>query len=145
MAAADHWRDILLVEDNPADAELLRVAFHQYGRLPWHLHSVHDGEAALAFLRQEGDHANTPRPHLLLLDIGIPKIDGWEVLQTLRATPALATLPVVMLTGSMSGWDEERRAVLQPLACVEKPMTWEEYPRLVAETEKLLTAMAGTG
>jgi CheY-like chemotaxis protein len=145
MAASDHWRDILLAEDNPADAELVRVAFHQYGCLPYRLHVVHDGEAALAFLRQEGCYANTPRPQLLLLDIGLPKIDGWEVLQILRATPALATLPVVMLTSSMSGRDEERRAVLQPLACVEKPMTWGEYPRLVAEIEQLLTATAGTG
>jgi CheY-like chemotaxis protein len=67
----------------------------------------------LAFLRQEGVYANTSRPQLLLLHIGIPKIDGWEVLETIRATPALATLPVVMLTGSMSGRDEERRAVLR--------------------------------
>jgi len=46
------------------------------------------------------------------LDIGIRKINGWEVLETLRATPALVTLPVVMLTGSMSGRDDARRAVL---------------------------------
>lgn len=145
MAAADPWRDILLAEDNPADAELVRVAIHQYGRLPCQVHSVHDGEAALAFLRREAPYATAPRPQLLLLDIGLPKIDGWDVLQTLRAAPALATLPVVMLTGSMAGRDEERRAVLQPLACVEKPMRWEEYARLVAKIDQLLSARTGTG
>jgi CheY-like chemotaxis protein len=86
-----------------------------------------------------------PRPQLLLLDIGIPKIDGWEVLQTIRATPALANMPVIMLTGVLMARDEERRAALQPLACLEKPMQLEEYPRLVAEIEKLLTAISGNG
>jgi CheY-like chemotaxis protein len=73
------------------------------------LHIVPDGEAALAFLRQEGFYAGMPRPQLLLLDIGIPKIDGWEVLETIRATPALAHMPVLMLTGVLMATDEAGR------------------------------------
>lgn len=142
MGRADQGKDILLAEDNPADVELWQMSFRQYGYLPYRFHIVHDGEATLTFLRQDGVYAAMPRPQLLLLDIGIPKIGGWEVLQTIRATPTLATLPVVMLTGSISGRDEEQRAVLQPLACLEKPMRLQECQQLVAEIEKLLHAIA---
>jgi CheY-like chemotaxis protein len=137
---SEQRRDILLAEDNPGDAELVRLAFRQYGHQPCRLHVVHDGEAALAFLRQEGFYADTPRPQLLLLDIGLPKIGGWHVLETLRATPALTALPVVMLTGSMTERDEAQRAALRPLACFEKPMQLGGYSRLVEELEKLLNA-----
>jgi len=141
--ASAQWRDILLAEDSLSDADLMQMSLRDYGHLPCRLHIVPDGEAALAFLRQEGFYAGMPRPHLLLLDIGIPKIDGWEVLETIRATPTLAHMPVIMLTGVLMARDEERRAALQPLACLEKPMKLEEYPRLVAEIEKLLTAISG--
>jgi len=120
MSMADQWRDILYAEDNPGDAKLLWISFREHGHLPCRLHIVPDGEAVLAFLRQEGFYAGMPRPHLLLLDIGIPKIDGWEVLETIRATPALAHMRVIMLTGVLMARDEERRAALQPLACLEK-------------------------
>jgi chemotaxis family two-component system response regulator Rcp1 len=145
VKSSDHGRDILLAEDNLGDAELLRLAFRQHGRQPCRLHVVHDGEAVLAFLRQEGFYAGTPRPHLLLLDIGLPKIGGWQVLETIRATTALAALPVVMLTGIMTREDEERRAALQPLACFEKPMQLGAYRHLVAELEQLLNAMPSQG
>jgi CheY-like chemotaxis protein len=94
----------------------------------------------VAFLRQEGAYADAPRPQLVILDVGLPKLDGWHVLEILRATPALATLPVVMLTGTMMRRDEEQRAALQPLACLEKPTQLAEYMGLVAELEKLMQA-----
>ena len=134
------WKDILLVEDNPADVTLMQMAFRHYGHWPCRLYSVHDGEAALAFLRQDGAYAGVPRPQLVLLDIGLPKLDGWQVLEIVRATPAVATLPVVMLTGTMMRRDEEQRARWQPLACFEKPMQLEKYLGLVAELEKLMKA-----
>ena len=87
MDASDQPRDILLAEDNPADVSLLRTAFREYGQLPCRIHSVYDGEAALAFLQQQGVYAGMPRPHLTILDIGLPKLGGWKVLKTLRATP----------------------------------------------------------
>jgi chemotaxis family two-component system response regulator Rcp1 len=92
----------------------------------------------LAFLRQAGSYAAAPRPQLVILDIGLPIRDGWQVLAILRATPALATLPVVMLTGVIRLRDEEQRTALQPLACFEKPTQLEEYIGLVAELEKLM-------
>jgi CheY-like chemotaxis protein len=145
MSGADQQRVILLAEDSPADANLVRVAFRDYGRLPCHHYSVVDGEAVLAFLRHQGVYAGLPRPDLLILDIGLPKLGGWKVLQTIRATPALARMPVVMLTGAAMDVDEGHRAALQPLAYFVKPVLLREYQQLVHELEQLLTALPHNG
>ena len=142
---AEQQRVILFAEDSPADANLVRVAFRDYGRLPCHLYGVADGEAVLAFLRHEGMYAGMPRPDLLILDIGLPKLGGWKVLQTIRATPALARMPVVMLTGATMKVDEGYRAALQPLAYFVKPLLLREYQQLVQELEQLLTTLARNG
>jgi two-component system, chemotaxis family, response regulator Rcp1 len=138
MEASGSHKDILFVEDNSADVTLLQHAVLEYGKLPWRIYRVRDGQAALAFLRQEGLFADMPHPALVILDIHLPKLNGWEVLETIRATPALATIPVVMLTGIMARHDEEQRAVLRPTACVEKPVKLEEYAQLVQTIEQLI-------
>ena len=145
MGGADQQRDILLAEDNPADVSLLRTAFREYGQRPCHLHSVRDGEEALAFLQREGVYAGMPRPNLLILDIGLPKLGGWKVLQTIRATPALARMPVVMLTGATMAVDEGHRAALRPQAYFVKPVLLSEYQQLVKKLEKLLHAIPSNG
>jgi len=131
-------KEILLVEDNPADMTLLQQAVLEYGKLSWRIYRVSDGEAALAFLRHDGAYEGMPRPQLIILDIGLPKLGGWEVLKSLRATPTLATIPVVMWAGVMTQQDEEQREVLQPRACFTKPMTLDAYPQLVQALEQLL-------
>ena len=145
MGGADQQRDILLAEDNPADVSLLRTAFREYSQRPCHLHSVRDGEETLAFLQREGVYAGMPRPALLILDIGLPKLGGWKVLQTIRATPALASMPVVMLTGATMAVDEGHRAALQPQAYFVKPMFLSEYKQLVEKLERLLHAIPSKG
>ena len=99
----------------------------------------------MAFLQRHGLYAGMPRPDLLILDIGLPKLGGWKVLKTLRAIPALATLPVVMLTGARMEVDETHRAVLQPLGYFVKPLLLGEYQQLVEELEKLLHTIASNG
>ena len=138
IEASDSQKDILLVEDNSADVTLLQHAVLEYGKLPWRMYRVHDGEAALAFLRQEGLYADMPRPALVIVAIHLPKLDGWHVLETIRALPALAIIPVVMLTGGMAQRDEEQRAALQPSACLVKPGKLEEYAQLVRTLEQLI-------
>jgi CheY-like chemotaxis protein len=145
MADAEPPREILFAEDNPADANLMRLALRDYGRLLCRLHVVADGEKALAFLRREGVYAGMPRPELLLLDIGLPKLGGWRVLKALRTTPALARMPVVMLTGAMMERDAGQREMFQPLAYWVKPMLLREYRPLVAQLEQLLEDKAGRG
>ena len=142
MDASDQPRDILLAEDNPADVSLLRTAFREYGRLACRIHSVRDGEAALAFLQQRGMYAGMPRPQLTILDIGLPKLGGWKVLKAMRATPALATQPVVMLTGARMAVDDTHRAALQPVGYFVKPLLLREYQQLVGELEQLLSTIA---
>jgi two-component system, chemotaxis family, response regulator Rcp1 len=142
MDASDQPRDILLAEDNPADVNLLRTAFREYGQLACRIHSVRDGEAALAFLQQRGMYAGMPRPQLTILDIGLPKLGGWKVLKAMRATPALATQPVVMLTGARMAVDDAHRAALQPVGYFVKPLLLREYQQLVGELEQLLSTIA---
>ena len=145
MGGADQQSDMLLAADNPADVSLLRTAFREYGQRPWRIHNVRDGEAALALLQQQGLSAGVPRPHLTILDIGLPKLGGWKILQTLRTTPALVMLPVVMLTGATMAVDEGHRAALRPQAYFVKPVLLSEYQQLVKKLEKLLHAIPSNG
>ena len=91
--------EILLVDDDAGDVQLAREAFED-GRLGNHLHVAEDGEKALAFLRRQGRYAGAPRPDLILLDLKMPRMDGGEVLAALKADPALAKIPVAIVTGN---------------------------------------------
>ena len=95
MHSTTPYVDILLAEDNPGDTLLLQDCFLRYSHLRPQFHVVDDGEAALAFLHQHDSYAEAPRPHLILLDIRLPKRDGWEVLTTIRATPEKIAQAVV--------------------------------------------------
>jgi CheY-like chemotaxis protein len=138
VRAEDTQKTILLADDNPADVHLLQHAVLEHGKLPWRIYRVHDGEAALAFLQQHGVYADMPRPALVILDIRLPKLDGWEVLKIIHATPTLATIPVAMLAGIISVQDGEQREALQPTACLVKPTKLEAYAQLVRALEQLL-------
>jgi len=115
---------ILLVDDNPADLELARYAFEEAGVPPDHIDVTRDGEEALAYLRRQGPYAGrtTPNPTLVLLDVNMPRLNGLETLQRLKADPALQTLPVVMLTTSSHAEDMERSYRHGANAYVVKPV-----------------------
>ena len=118
--------EILLVEDSPADVRLAQETLKDY-KLQNTLHVVHDGEAALAFLRKQGEYANAPTPDMVLLDIALPKIDGTEVLTQIRQDPALKDLPVVVLTASALDERLLQSLNVSPDCCVLKPLTLERY------------------
>lgn len=106
-ALSIHPIPILLVEDNPQDVELTRIALQQ-GKILNPVHVVRDGQEALDFLRHEGaytDEAQAPRPGLILLDINLPRLDGHEVLRTLKTDESLRDIPVIMLTVSQRDED----------------------------------------
>ena len=93
---------ILLVEDNSDPAELVLRSLQDH-RVANKLHHVGDGEAALDFLFRRGaysDSAASPRPHVILLDLRLPRVDGLEVLKEIRADEELRSIPVVILTTS---------------------------------------------
>ena len=97
-------RSILLVEDNAGDVRLTREALRE-AEVAVELTAVPDGEQALAFLRNEGEHAGARRPDLILLDLNLPKKNGLEVLEEIKGDPDLRHTPVIMLTTSSSGRD----------------------------------------
>ncbi len=90
---------VLLVEDSPGDLRLTREAFQDVNPLI-RLHMVNDGVEAMAFLTHEGEHANAPRPDLILLDLNLPRMDGREVLAHIKEHASLRTIPTVILTSS---------------------------------------------
>jgi chemotaxis family two-component system response regulator Rcp1 len=105
MTAADmRMVELLLVEDNPGDVRLTQEALRE-GKLHNRLSLVGDGVEALAFLRHVGRYASAPRPDLILLDLGLPRKDGHEVIRELLDDPVLRAIPVAVLTASPENTD----------------------------------------
>ncbi len=127
--------DILLVEDNPGDVRLTREAF-EAGYINNTLHVATDGEEALEFLRQDGEYEDVPVPHLVLLDLNLPKIDGHDVLAEMKSDPALKRIPVVILTVSEDKADIRESYDLQASAYLTKPVSPEDFMELVQTFEE---------
>lgn len=118
--------DILLVEDDPGDAGLTKAALAQ-ARILCKLHHVSDGVEAMAFLRQQGVHANAPIPHLVLLDLNMPRMSGREVLAAMRGDEALHKIPVVVLTTSDVEADIETSYELGANSFITKPVDIDQF------------------
>ena len=121
--------DILLVEDNPTDRELALRALRKH-QLADSIQVVQDGAEALDFLFATGVYANrrkANRPRVVLLDLKLPKVDGLEVLQRLRADPLLRTIPVVMLTSSREERDLVESYRLGANSFVVKPVDFDQF------------------
>jgi CheY-like chemotaxis protein len=90
---------VLLVEDNEPDIELTKLSIEQTGR-SIDLHVVNDGEQCMEFLRKVASFQSAPTPHLVLLDLHMPRMNGLEVLQAISLDQRLRSLPVIVLTTS---------------------------------------------
>lgn len=123
---------ILLVEDDPLDAELATLAFDLAGYAT-SLVVTEDGQDALDFLRREGHHAPRPArlPALILLDLNMRRMNGFEVMKALRADPALRVIPVIVLTTSKSAADRTRCLELGATDYLHKPDHIDAFERLV--------------
>jgi CheY-like chemotaxis protein len=117
---------ILLVEDSPGDVSLTREAL-QSARVANELHVVGDGEAALRYLRGEGEHVSAKSAHLVLLDLNLPKKSGQEVLAEIKNDPALQHIPVIVLTTSADEQDILRSYQLHANAYVTKPVAFGDF------------------
>lgn len=122
--------EVLLVEDSPGDVRLTREAFREANPLV-RLHVALDGVEAMAFLQKEGDHADAPRPDLILLDLNLPKMDGREVLTRIKADESLKMIPTVILTTSDAETDIVRSYQLQANAYLTKPVQLDAFESLV--------------
>ena len=127
--------DVLLVEDDPGDVLMTREAFED-NKLRNRLSVVSDGVSALAFLRKEGEHADAPTPDLVLLDLNLPKMDGREVLQALKADANLRSIPVVVLTTSEAEEDVVRSYSLHANAYVTKPVDFDRFIEVVRQIDE---------
>jgi CheY-like chemotaxis protein len=123
--------DILFVEDDSQDAQMAMMALKGItNRVQW----VRDGEAALDFLFCQGQFARrqpSQRPQLILLDLGLPKMNGLEVLERVKSDPSTATIPVVVLTGSEREGDVQRSKRLGAAAYIVKPVDLTNLNRVV--------------
>ena len=122
--------EILLVEDNPSDVLLTQIAMKEC-KIANRLNVSNDGEAALAYLRRQGAHAEAARPDLVLLDLNLPKMDGRELLREMKSDASLRTIPVVVLTTSDAETDVIRSYDLHANAYITKPLDMEQFIRVV--------------
>jgi len=122
--------EVLLVEDSPGDVRLTKEAFTD-AKVHINLHVASDGAKAMAFLKREGEHANAPRPDLILLDLNLPKKDGREVLAEIKGDPKFQSIPVVILTTSSSEADILRSYQLHANCYITKPVGLEGFLTVV--------------
>jgi chemotaxis family two-component system response regulator Rcp1 len=132
---------ILLVEDMPDDADLMVVALKE-GHLNVNVSLVEDGEEALAYLRRQGPHQAAPRPDLVLLDLHLPRKNGFEVLAEMKEDAELRRIPVVILTGSENEQSFIDAYNLHANCCVHKPSDQDEYARVVQKIERFWLTVA---
>ncbi len=131
---------VLLVEDNPADVRLTQEAFKD-GKLLVDLEIVYDGVEAMAFLKQEGEFSDANRPDLILLDLNLPKKDGREVLEEIKADDNLKRIPVVILTTSQAEKDILRTYNSHANCYITKPVDFSQFLKIVHMIESFWFAV----
>lgn len=122
--------EILLIEDNPGDVELVHEALRS-GKVLNRISVVTDGEAALAFLNRAPGFEDATRPDLILLDLNIPKKDGFEVLRAIKDHPSVCRVPVVILTSSQAERDILKSYNLHANCFISKPVDVDEFLAVV--------------
>jgi CheY-like chemotaxis protein len=134
MNAEAELVSILLVEDDPGDVMLIREALaeHELGKL---IADVNDGEAAMRYVRREGEYADAERPDIVLLDLNLPRKNGTEVLAEIKGDPSLATIPVVVLTTSRAQEDVLRSYEMHANAYVTKPVDFDRFREVVHQID----------
>ena len=125
--------DILLVEDNPDHVILTKMVFEKYN-VANKVYVATDGAEAIDFIYHRGKYDNgnnSPRPGLILLDVKLPKMDGFEVLKQLKGDPEYSSIPVVMLTTSSRDEEIVRGYAEGANSYVTKPVKFSEFAEKV--------------
>jgi len=126
--------NILLVEDNPGDVILTQTALKK-GHVLNNLYITKDGEEALDFLYKRGVYTSAVRPHLILLDLNLPKKGGKEVLAQIKEDPNLKDIPVCVLTGSKAEEDVVKSYKLHANCYLVKPVDVSEFMNIIKSVE----------
>lgn len=127
MSAKPKPITILMADDDPEDREFAREALAE-SRLRNDFRTVADGEELLAYLHREGPYADpsaSPRPGIILLDLKMPRMDGFEALAAIKADPTLRRIPVVVLTTSGADEDITRSYDLEASSYIRKPVDFD--------------------
>ena len=131
--ASEPYR-ILLVEDDPGDVLITSEAL-EAGPLHHELDVVGNGEEAIAYLRQQGRFVDASTPHLVLLDLNLPRVDGREVLAEIKGDAELCTIPIIVLTTSDAEADVLRTYALHANAYITKPVDFERFHEVVRQID----------
>jgi CheY-like chemotaxis protein len=129
---------ILLVEDNPADVKITQRALRE-SALSVELIVVRDGQEAVEYLLRQGAHATAEGwrgPDLILLDLNLPRLNGLEVLQRIRATPELCAVPVVVLTTSRRAEDVHEMYAAGANTYIEKPQDFARFVQVLQTIQR---------
>lgn len=129
--------NLLLAEDNLPDALLVREAILAE-QLEMDVHIVADGELAIEFVARAATDPDAPAPHVILLDLNLPKLDGFEVLRRVRAIEKFKGIPVIIVTSSDSPGDRKEAAKLGA-SYFRKPVSYEEFIKIGGVLRRFLS------
>ncbi len=132
---------ILLVEDNEGDVRLIKEAFSE-SKIEKNFSVARDGEDALNFLYAKAQYSSRIRPDIILLDINLPKKNGFEVLEKIKNDPEFKRIPVIMLSSSSSEEHVTKSYDLNANCYVTKPVDFDEYTQAVKIIEDFWFQMA---
>ena len=126
---------ILLVEDNPDDVLITKRAFKK-GKIKNRLYTVENGLEAIKFLQREGEYADVPIPSLILLDINMPLMNGFQVLEKIKKDEELRKIPVIMLTTSERDVDIEKAYSLGCNSYIVKPVNFQKFLEVIINAQE---------
>jgi CheY-like chemotaxis protein len=124
---------VMLVEDNIDHAELVMRTLENH-RIANQIKHFSDGQSALDYLLRQGDYENpesSPRPHMILLDLRLPRVDGLEVLRHIKEREELKQIPVIILTTSEAEKDVARAYDNHVNSYLVKPVGFEQFNQLM--------------
>lgn len=136
-------KQLLLVEDHFPDVKVIQRALRSL-TTPHHVHLVQDGEAALSFLQKKAGFTGTPVPDLILLDLNLPKVTGYDVLLTIKKLPDIQRIPVIVMSGSEAPNDINFSYAAGCAAYVVKPGSPDNMVRLVEAIERIWFTLGRT-
>ena len=128
---------ILLVEDNLGDVFLFREALKAAG-VDYEITVINDGAQDLSFVEDPNQYGARGIPDLAVLDLNLPKVEGTEVLEAMRANPDLCKVPVAVMTSSPSPRDRERAVQLGARRFITKPLDLDEFLKIGSVLKELL-------
>ncbi len=125
---------ILLVEDNPGDIRLTQEALKE-SQTDIHLDVVSDGEQALDFLMKRNKYLDALRPHIILLDLNLPRKNGIEVLKEVKSNDSLKKIPIIVLTTSDADHDISKAYNLHANCYILKPVDFDDFAKVIKLVE----------